>query len=111
MLKNPHTRTNRMSKNILEPASSDTFALTQAVQERFIDTFNLYFRVHDVQLIPPVSLDRAMFLWRTMAVRFKNGDLRNTEDEREALKLVGDWIHEEHCKLTNQTYEPIQWGY
>ena len=96
--------------NVLVPSSAATVGVISTIQDRFVDTLNMYLRVRDVELVPPKDLDRDMLLWRTMVVRYKQGDYRHTADEYESAKRVADWVHKIHCELTNQTYVPIEWA-
>ena len=88
--------------NKLEPTNPDTYALCHAVQDRFIDLCAAHERIKGTKLVPPKELDKDMLLWRTMAVRFKEGDLRNTHSELIALENVAQWTLDVNCALRNQ---------
>lgn len=96
--------------NRLELAKFDTYQLCQAVEERFIDLTHAHRRIRGTDLIPPPSLDKDMLLWRTMAVRFKNGDMRNTQSELIALQNIAQWTLDVNCELRNQPKQIIQWS-
>lgn len=96
--------------NMLRPSGTGIKNLNQKLAPRFIGLLETYFRVNNVKLCIPSYLDADMFLWRTMAVRHKKGDFRNTKDEEKAIMNVADWMLRENCSLRNQEYVPTEWG-
>lgn len=96
-------------KNVLRPAVPDAVAMCRAVQERFLNLLEMHLQVKGTQLLPPKSLDRAMVLWRTMALRFKNGDYRDTAEEIQALREIAQWTLDENCILRNQPKIELVW--
>lgn len=101
---------NEIRHNLLFPSDKNEVELCIAVEERFKDLLHTYLRVKHVQLHPPKSLEKEMLLWRTMAVRYKSGDYRHTEDEMMALKTIAQWTVDENCKLRNQPPKKIEWA-
>ena len=96
--------------NMLKLSHPDLVQLSDAVESRFIDLLGTYYRVKQEKLMPPKYLDVDMVLWREMVIRHKKRDLRNTDDEKKAVKGVAEWTLQENCKLKNQPYIPLDWG-
>jgi len=94
----------------LKPSVPDTIALSSAVQSRFLDLCEAYLRIRGVELSPPPSLDADMLRWRTMAVRFKKGDFRNSEGELKALRTIAQWTLDENSELRNQPKVSVDWS-
>lgn len=98
-------RTNR-----LEKSHPDCISLGEAVEERFLKVSKLHLRETGVPLEIPTELNGDLLLWRTMRVRHKSGDYRNTQDELTSTRNIAQWTLEVNCKLT---YQPppkkIQW--
>lgn len=103
-------RNGRAHLNKLEPSPHDVVAMCQAVETRFVEVLELHLRVNGEKLYPPAHLDRAMHLWRTMAVRFKKGDFRNTADEKKALREIAEWTLRVNAKLRNQKMPVVDWS-
>ena len=99
----------RWADNMLRPSDQDTIALCQEVQVRFLELCQDYLRCKNVQLAIPKDYDKDMFLWRTMAVRHRGGDLRHTKDEKSSLQRIADWTLKVKCSLVGKAYEPIEW--
>lgn len=91
----------------LVPSLQDTVALGFAVTDRFIDLCALYLREKHEELAFPSHLDSDVLLWRTMVIRHKKGDFRNTEDELKSTKRIADWTLQVKCALTGQKYKPL----
>lgn len=113
MLKNPNRKSAKVHLNRLYPSDIDAVALAAAVQERFLDLTRKWIVPppigYGVPLLPPSHMDRAFMLWRTMCVRFKNGDYRHTEDELRATKEIAEWTLRCKAKLANQPAKKIEW--
>jgi len=95
--------------NVMKPSRTDDVGLCVAVEKRFLDLMGSYLRIRGVELIPPESLSNDMFRWRTMAVRFKQGDFRNTEAELKSLKTIAQWTISINCELRNQADKIVEW--
>jgi hypothetical protein len=87
----------------------DNVTLCIAVEDRFKTLLEQYFRVTGDQLAPPPSLAKDMYRWRTMAVRFRRGDYRNTDAELKSLRTIAQWTVDENCKLKNQEPKKVNW--
>ena len=94
---NPAIHTNR-----LLPSKADAVALGLAVEERFLILCERYERTRGVQIEIPPELDRSMFHWRSMRVRHKKGDFRNTPDEWRATKRIAQWTVDVNNNLCGQ---------
>ncbi|MCK9570099.1 hypothetical protein M0R72_14240 [Candidatus Pacearchaeota archaeon] len=94
----------------LQSSSPDTIALAAAVEERFLELCPLYFKQTAMQLVPPKSLDVDMLRWRTMRMRHKHGDFRNTESELKSTRVIAQWTVDEVCKLRGQPSKKILWA-
>ena len=95
--------------NRLVCSDPDTVALGNAVEVRFLGLCESYFNVKGENLTFPSYLDSDVLLWRTMIVRHKMGDYRNTLDERKATQRLADWTLRVNCSLRNQVYAPVEW--
>ena len=102
------SRSKHKNRNVLHLSKRDTFELCRAVETRFKSLRETYFRTKFEPLDLPTGLDAAMILWRTMAVRFKRGDYRNTQEERSALEEIAQWTVDENNKLKGQPAEKVQ---
>jgi len=102
-------RNNRHS-NVLKVSGPAIVGLGNAVTSRFLDLCGTYLRVNGVELDIPKYLDVDMFLWRTMSLRHRKGDYRNTDDEKKSVRRIADWTLQENCKLKGQEYVPLDWG-
>ena len=65
-------------------------------------------RVRAVDLPIPKELDRDLYLWRCMIVRFRIGDYRYKEDELKALKKIAQWTFDVNCALRNQPTQKLE---
>lgn len=95
--------------NRLVLSTPDTVALGLAVEERFNTVFNTYLRLRGEQLPIPQSLDKDIHRWRTMRVRHKTGDLRNSDDELQSVKSVAQWTCNLNAALKDQLLTKIDW--
>lgn len=89
-------------RNVLVSSDQDAIALCFAVQDRFINLVDSHARIKGTPLIPPSDMDKALILWRQMAVRHKSGDFRHSEEEWQALKEIAQWTIDENRKMRNQ---------
>ena len=87
----------------------DTIALGQAVEERFISLLDDYLRIRGVHLLPPTCIEKDLSLWRSMRIRHRRGDFRNTEEEEKAVKVVASWTLDINCELRNQPRKKLDW--
>lgn len=113
MLKN---RRNKPSKNgqtihtqMLSISIPDTVRLGEAVEERFLNLCSDYARIKGERLPIPSDLSADMLLWRTMRVRHKLQDFRDTIDEIKATRRIADWLLQTKCELTGKPYVPVDW--
>ncbi len=107
------SRRNRRAKrntNALYSSSVDDIQLAEAVEHRFLELTEAWARIRFEQLIIPQELDKAMLAWRTMAVRYKQGDFRNSEEELRLTKLIAQWTVDKNCELRNQPEKKVQWA-
>jgi len=95
--------------DILKKSDPDLIALSLSVETRFKDLLGSYLRIRGVELIPPKSLDQDMLRWREMAVRHRNGDLRNTDAEKKSVRAIAEWTIRVNCELRNQSPKVIVW--
>jgi hypothetical protein len=95
--------------NVLLPSRLGNVALCQAVEERFKNLIDSWANAKGEMLEIPEYLNKDMHLWRTLAVRYKSGDLRHTVDEYKACKRIAEWTHKYNCELRNQPHTPIEW--
>jgi hypothetical protein len=95
--------------DLMLPSQPDTVALGEAVEGRFLDLCGAYLRIKGEELTPPPDLDSAMLLWRTMRVRHKRGDYRNSRSELAAARTMAQWTLSENCRLRNQPDVVVQW--
>lgn len=93
----------------LKPSLDGDIKLCFEVQERFLGLLESFYRIKHERLIPPPELDVDMKQWRTMAVRYRQGDFRNTRDELLSLRRIAQWTLDENNKLRNQPLEVIDW--
>jgi hypothetical protein len=99
-----------IANGTLQPSTPDTIALATAVEDRFLEICPLYFKRTAMQLVPPASLDADMLRWRTMRVRHKSGDFRNTEAELKSTQAVAQWTVDVNCQLRGQPTQQIVWA-
>ena len=95
--------------NLLMPSTVDEIELCKAVHNGFLTCCELYQKEHQMNLVPPQSLENDIFKWRTMSVRHRNGDIRHTEAEYESLKVIAQWTIDVNCKLRGQDPKKVVW--
>ena len=95
--------------NMLRP-SIEVAKFGGELENRFLDLCESYLRITGNPLVVPKSLDADMLLWRTMMVRHKKVDFRNTEDEFKSLKNIAQWTVDVNNKIRNQEPKTIDWG-
>lgn len=97
----------------LEPSPRNLIEGAAAVQERFKDVTDTYFRMHGenvIQVMPgnkiiarEGTLEHSdVYRWRRMCQRFMRGDFRHRASEVKALKAVAQWTLEVNATLRNQ---------
>lgn len=103
------SKNKKIHLNKLVDITEDNYSLCAAVETRFLDLCGAYLRIRGEELKIPPSLQGDMVLWRTLAVRLKSGDLRNTEGEIQALRNVAQWTLDVNCEIRNQASVTIDW--
>ena len=96
--------------NTLTPSTKDIVNLGIAVHERFLRVCEDWKTIRLEEIVIPPDLDPDILLWRTMMVRFKAGDFRNTRPELAATKVVAQWTVDTNAKLRGQPDVAINWG-
>lgn len=99
----------RQHINVLKLSRMDIVLLGEAVETRFLELCKTHLKIKGEELPIPSHLDKDMVLWRTMRIRHKSRDFRNTEDEFKSVKRIADWTHLVNCQLKGQKYTPIEW--
>ena len=99
----------KIHSDVLCLSTVDTVELGRAVDIRFRDLLDAYFRINGYPLPPPVQLDADMLLWRTMWLRHRSGDIRNTASELRSTKTIAQWTVDIQTKLRNQPPIQVQW--
>lgn len=95
--------------DLLIKSDPDTIHLSLAVNERFLDLCDAYKRIRGNQLTPPKSVLDDMKRWRTMVVRHKRKDYRNSRSELQALRAVAQWTCDVNCDIRNQRRKKLVW--
>ncbi len=103
-------RNGKIHLNALVPSSLDTSELAFAVEQRFLDLCDAWLRIRGVALVPPKDLDKAMLLWRTMRMRHRKNDLRNSPEELQATKQIAQWTIDQNMELRNQKSIKVVWA-
>ncbi len=96
--------------NVLRPSMNAHVELGREIEQRFIEVCHLFQRIRGENLIPPLELNADMLLWRTMCVRHKKGDHRNTDDEIKSTQKVAQWTLDVKCELCDQPAQILEWG-
>ena len=99
----------RIYFNKLAPSVPDTVALSQAVEDRYVELCGTHRRVRGGELVLPAGLDADVIRWRQMQVRFKGGDFRNTEAELRSVRAVAEWTVAVNAEVRNQEPQKIAW--
>lgn len=95
--------------NVLHKSKQDDVALALALEDRFLRLCGDYRRIRGIELVPPQSLDNEIMRWRTMMVRFKKNDMRNTEAEIKSVQVLCQWTVDIRMELTNQPAKMVEW--
>lgn len=109
-MSNRKNRRAQRDRNILRPSSIDTIQLGKAIEERFLNLMGSWLRVNKEELEIPKELDAAILGWRTMLVRHKQGDFRNSEEELQLVHMVAQWTVDQNCELRNQPPKKVRWA-
>ena len=95
--------------NMLVTSTPDDISLCQAVEDKFKDLCNIHPKMTGVHLQIPKRLEKYMINWRTMAIRFKNGDFRHTDIEKKSLRTIAEWTLRVNARLRNQEIPIVRW--
>jgi len=93
----------------LKKSTQDDVALSIKVEEGFLTICELWAREHGEPLPIPKELDVHLFRWRTLRVRHRQGDFRNTESEKKSTRVVAQWTIDVNRKLRGQEPVKLQW--
>lgn len=93
----------------LVPADKDIVSLGLAVEQRFLEVMDLSQKITGLPLPIPQSIDRTMFYWRRMLVRFRQGDFRYSDSEKKATREMAQWTLDHNCRLRNQKAQVLEW--
>lgn len=94
----------------LKPSMPDTIALGAEVDERFVRLLDQWLQKRGERLVPPRDMNHDLLLWRTLRVRHKQGDLRNSEAELKALRAVAQWtLDMDNMLFGFPAGKPIEW--
>jgi len=99
----------RQHINTLNPSPLDYRLLCDALNHRFPQLCQMFFKVKGAQLAPPSHLDRDMLLWRTLNHRYLQGDFRHTDDEINSVKRSCQWTLDVKCQLAGQEQKVLDW--
>lgn len=99
-----------METDLLKPSTPDTIALSDAIESRFKSLCHAYARLRGMELGIPKKLDSDFLRWRTMAVRHKKGDFRNTISERQSIQTIAQWLVDTNAAIRNQPAKVIEWS-
>jgi hypothetical protein len=69
------------------------------VERIYVSLANDYRRTKGEDFVPPPDLDADMLRWRTMVLRHRNGDYRNTQAELLSMEAIAQWLYKEKCSL------------
>lgn len=108
--KNGAVQSQKIHLTKLVPSTRDLVELGAAVQERFVKVLNLWLRVHGEPLVPDAEYDQDMINWRQMVMRHKEGDYRNTEDEKRSVRRIAQWTLDVNAELTKTPRQVLEWG-
>lgn len=100
----------RQHVNKLVPSRTDTVTLAEAVEHRYLQLCEDYLRTKFEELVFPSELDNDVILWRTMRVRHKSGDFRNTLDEFKSTTRIADWTLKVRAELTKTEVKKVEWA-
>ena len=105
MAKNQKIHTNKLKNSVV-----GDIVLGKAVEVRFLELCKLYLKCTGEQLGIPPEYDADFLRWRTMRVRHKKRDLRNTRDEIKSTRRIAQWTLDVKRDLCAQPREVIEWG-
>jgi len=104
-----HKSNGTIHGGLLVPSHADYIALCSAVEDKFKILCNLHMDIKGVNVEIPHGIYKDMVNWRTMASRYKKGDFRHTNAEKQSLKTVAQWTLAAHAKLRNQPTPKMEW--
>ena len=94
----------------LAPSSREVLELLAALEPRFLTVHELYGRMTGGEPLSISSWMQQHFVrWRTVVVRHRRGDPRNTSSEWQSMKEVAQWSLDEHCRLRGQGSKRLIW--
>ena len=91
-------------------SSRDLIMLAESIDIGFKEVVDGYLEKWQQTMEIPSDIKEAIILWRTMIVRHRMGDVRHTEAEKEAIKIVAQWTVDKQMILRNQESKKIEWG-
>ena len=97
------------ANDLLTPSDQDAVSLGKAVEERFLTVCELHGKRHGTPIDLPEDLNNDLILWRTMRVRHKRGDYRNSRSELRATRVVAQWVMDTNCELRGQEKQTLKW--
>lgn len=101
--------TDHRHSDLLKKSDADAVALAEAVEERFLTVCRTYIRIWGSEIKMPVSLKQDLLRWRTMRLRHKKGDFRNSDSELASTKAVAQWTVDVNAGLRGQPVQTLQW--
>jgi len=93
----------------LLPAKPDDVMLVQEVHARWREVEGLHQRLRGVPLLIPGALAPATLRFRSVFSRFLQGDYRQTESEKKAVREIAQWLVNTNAELRGVTPTVIQW--
>lgn len=113
MTRKRHKRNGRGKPSIhgnrLKPSSQDVIALANAMEERFLILCGKWKQAKGDNLPIPEDLWQDLLRWRTVQVRHKIGDFRNSDAEWESMKVFAQWTVDVNCELCGQPPKKLEW--
>jgi hypothetical protein len=97
------------SSSTMRPSTQDTIALSDAIEERFLNLCGTYFRQKGEKLQIPLTLKQDMLRWRQVVVRHRRGDFRNSQNELQSIRTFAQWTLDMNCELRCQPKRLLTW--
>ena len=91
-------------------SSRDLIMLAESIEIGFMEVLDGYLEKWQQMVEVPPDIKEAVILWRMMMIRHRMGDVRHTEAEKEAVKIVAQWTVDKQMVLRNQKSKKIEWG-
>lgn len=86
----------------LVPSTLDAIQFCIAIEQKFLELCKLHRQHYGTDLLPPPYIDKDMLRWRTMRLRHRQSDWRNTDAEFKSLKTIAQWLLDVKCDICNQ---------